>query len=153
MMTYVFLDQPALTLACKGKNNSKAQECRQWIMKLKEKGYRVVVPEIADYEARRAFLCSGNLDWLAELDALSSTSFLPLTRPAMLKAAELWAHLRKVGLSTAPDLSLDADCILAAQAITAAQPGDRVIIATTNEKHLSRFPGVEAKPLLYLDDE
>jgi predicted nucleic acid-binding protein len=152
MTTYVFLDQGALTLACKGRNNPKAVKCREWIEKLKDKGYRVVVPEIADYEARRAFICSENWDWLAELNALSSTSFLPLSRPAMLKAAELWAILKRSGLSTAPDTSLDADCILAAQAITAAQPGDRIIIATTNEKHLNRFPGVEAKPLGYLED-
>jgi len=153
MTAYVFLDQGPLTLACKGRNNPKAVKCREWIEKLKEKGYRVVVPEIADYEARRAFICSENLDWLAQLDALSGTSLLPLSRRAMIKAAELWAYLKKSGLSTAPDTALDADCILAAQAVTAAQPGDRIIIATTNEKHLNRFPGVEAKPLLYLDDD
>jgi len=152
MATYVFLDQGGLTLSCKGRNNPKAVECREWIEKLKAKGYRVLIPEIADYEARRAFIGSENWDWLVELDALSRIALLPLTRRAMIKAAELWAILKRSGLSTAPDMSLDADCILAAQAITAAQPGDRIIIATTNEKHLNRFPGVEAKPLLYLDD-
>jgi predicted nucleic acid-binding protein len=153
MTTYLFLDQGALTLSCKGKNNTKAVKCREWIGKLQAKGYRVVVPEIADYEARRAFICSEQWDWLGELDALSNSMFLPLSRRAMLKAAELWAYLKKSGLSVAPDNSLDADCILAAQAITAGQPGDRIIIATTNEKHLNRFPGVEARPLLYLDDD
>ena len=46
--------------------------------------------------------------------------------------------------------ALDGDAILAAQAVTAAQPGDRVIVATTNVGHLNRFPGVEAKPWDYI---
>lgn len=145
MATYCFLDQAPLTLACKGPNNPKAERCREWIRGLKAKGYFVLVPEIADYEARRAFLGSGNFDWLARLDAISAVALVPLTRPAILKAAEFWAELRKTGLGTSRDDSLDCDAILAAQAVTAVQPDDTVIVATGNPRHLDRFPGVTAQ--------
>lgn len=58
----------------------------------------------------------------------------------MLKAAELWATARKGGYPTAaPPDALDADVILAAQALLVANEGNEVIIATTNVGHLSRF--------------
>jgi hypothetical protein len=41
--------------------------------------------------------------------------------------------------------ALDADAILAGQAIAVAQPGDTVTIATENLSHLGRFPGVDAQ--------
>ncbi|WP_231749594.1 type II toxin-antitoxin system VapC family toxin [Tautonia plasticadhaerens] len=111
-----------------------------------------MVPEIADYEARREFLRQGAPadDLLANLDALSSAALLPLSRAAILKAAEFWALLRNEGRQTADDKALDCDTILAAQAVTATLPEDRVIIATTNVDHLCRFPGVEAQPWDYV---
>jgi len=150
MATYVFLDQAPLTLACKGPSNAKAEKCREWIRGLQAKGYVVLIPEIADYEARRAFLGAGNLDWLRQLDALSAVALVPLTRSAVLKAAEFWALLRTTGLGTAGLESLDCDAILAAQAVTTVQPHDTVIVATGNPRHLDRFPGVTAYNWLYL---
>jgi hypothetical protein len=144
--TYVFLDSGPLWLACKGSNNQKAEHCRAWIKGLRDKGYVVIVPEIADYETRRELIRSNNIEWLRQLNALAATSLLKLTRAAMLKAAEFWAKLRNEGMATAEPNELDCDAILAAQAITAAQPGDTVIIATTNPGHLVRFPGVTASP-------
>ena len=43
-----------------------------------------------------------------------------------------------------PD-ALDADAILAGVAATIGAPGDEVVIATTNVRHLSRFAGVDAR--------
>jgi hypothetical protein len=59
----------------------------------------------------------------------------------MLKAAEFWARARNQGQPTAPDLSLDADTILAGQAARLAEEGWEVVVATTNPKHLERFAG------------
>ncbi len=147
MATYVFLDCGPLTLACKGRNNPKAIACRAWIEGLRGKDFIVVIPEIADYEARREMIRIGADDWIARLDGLTSHVFyLRLTTDAMRQAARFWALVRKVGLPTADKEALDADAILAAQAVTAAQPGDRVIVATTNIGHLGRFPGVEPQP-------
>jgi len=40
---------------------------------------------------------------------------------------------------------LDADAILAGVAATMADPTDRVVIATTNVRHLGWFPGIDAR--------
>ena len=62
----------------------------------------------------------------------------------MLLSAEFWAQVRRLGVPTADPKALDVDCILAAQARLAGQPGDRVRLATTNVRHLHRFPNVTA---------
>lgn len=148
---YIFLDSGPLSLACKGQNNPRAERCRALIAGLRAKGYLVIVPEIADYETRREFIRISRREWIIKLDAPSATCLLRINSVAMQKAAEFWALLRNEGLGTAGPDELDCDAILAAQAITAAQPGDKVIIATENVGHLVRFPGVTAKPLQYID--
>jgi hypothetical protein len=57
----------------------------------------------------------------------------------MRRAAELWAGSRHKGRPTADDKALDADVIVAAQAIEFAGHGDRLTVATENSRHLSRF--------------
>ena len=68
--------------------------------------------------------------------------YLPLTTVATRKAAELWAQARQQGQQTAADAALDADVILAGQALTLAVPN--FVVATTNVGHLSRFAPAEA---------
>lgn len=63
----------------------------------------------------------------------------------MLRAAKLWAEVRQRGMPTADDRAIDADCILAAQVLTATGIGDVAMIATTNVRHLARFPGIVAE--------
>ena len=65
--------------------------------------------------------------------------YLPITTPAMLKAAEFWASARKLGRQSAADPSLDADMILAAQASLLSGGADEAVIATTNVRHLFLF--------------
>jgi predicted nucleic acid-binding protein len=98
----------------------------------------VIVPEITDYEVRRELLRTGRWSAIRRLDALAkATEYLPITTAAMQRAAELWAQARQQGQPTAGDNTIDADMILAAQALTLGAP--QVIVATTNVGHLSRF--------------
>jgi predicted nucleic acid-binding protein len=103
---------------------------------------RVLVPEITDYEVRRELLRLGRRAAVARLDALAgSTEYLPITTMAMRQAAAFWALARQQGQPTAGDNTIDADMILAAQAVTLGSPA--VVIATTNLGHLSRFVPAE----------
>lgn len=106
------------------------------------------VPEIADYELRRELLRADKTKSIERLDQLKELiGYLPLTTGAMLVAAQLWAEVRNQGQPTASDKALDADVILAAQAILLEDSGEdtKVMVAADNVKHLSRF--VTALPL------
>jgi predicted nucleic acid-binding protein len=138
----VVLDSGPLWLLTETGANPVASACRQWARDLRAAGHRIVIPEIADYETRRELLRRGAVRRVAELDQLANLltglcEYLPLTTPAMRRAAELWATARQTGQPTAGDNSLDADIILIAQAESLADPN--AIIATTNVGHLSRF--------------
>jgi hypothetical protein len=106
----------------------------------------VLVPAIADYEVRRELLRAGKSAGVARLDALGEQlGVLELDASVMRQAAAFWADARRGGFQTARDESLDADVILAAQAkLDADEPGQDVIVATTNVGHLGRF--VDARP-------
>ncbi len=98
---------------------------------------RVFVPEVADFEVRRKLLHIGATAGVRRLDqAAAALDYAPITTGVMRRAAELWA---------APG-SLDGDCILAAQALLSVGPGDAVTVATDNVGHLTRFPGLDARP-------
>ncbi len=72
------------------------------------------------------------------MDELKGTlGFVPITSAAMLQAAAFWADARRRGRPTARDESLDADVILAAQAMTLT--GKKVVVASSNPRHISRF--------------
>ena len=106
----------------------------------------MVVPEIADYEVRRELIRAGAPAGLTRLDTLSvSLTYDPITTPVIRMAAEFWADVRRRGLPTAADQSLDADAILAAQAALIGAPGDTVTVATSNSGHFARFPGIDAR--------
>jgi predicted nucleic acid-binding protein len=122
-----------------------ALRCRQWARGLLAAGVRVFVPEIADYEVRRELLRVGATAGIRRLDQVKAgLDYAPITTDVMLKAAELWAAARRAGRPTAAPEALDGDCILAAQALLAAGPGDVVTVATDNVGHLARF--VDARP-------
>jgi predicted nucleic acid-binding protein len=116
----------------------EAAACRQWLTSVLATGTRVIVPEIVDYELRRELLRAKKTKSVKRLDDLAAaTEYLPLTTAAIRKAAELWALARQQGKPTAPDPPLDADVILAAQALSLGVAN--VVIATTNPGHLTRF--------------
>lgn len=117
-----------------------SQEGKVWLQSLPQKGYIVMLPEIADYEERRELIREGKTAGIRRLDQLKSQiPYRPLTTEVMLLAAQLWADARKRGKPTADSHALDGDVILAAQAILEINAGNEVVIATTNVGHLSQF--------------
>ena len=57
------------------------------------------------------------------------------------QSAQLWAETRRQGLPTADVENIDVDVIIGAtcQLLQQEYPGQRLIVATTNVKHLARF--------------
>lgn len=142
MTRAVLLDSAPLGLLSAPPNRQDSQACSRWLAVLIAARVRVVVPEITDYEVRRELLRAGKKASIRRLDALAqATEYLPITTVAMRRAAELWAQARQQGRPTAGDNTIDADMILAAQALTLHAPA--VVIATTNVGHLSHFVDAE----------
>jgi hypothetical protein len=103
-----------------------------------------------DYEHRRALLRRDATRQVERLIGFKRIfGYEPLTTDVMLSAAGLWADARKRGLPTGTERELDIDVILTAQAQVLEYSGDRVVVATTNPRHLSRF--VDARPWQQID--
>lgn len=103
--------------------------------------FRVLIPEICVYELKRSLLLnqlnlkepgSKSLARLQEL--LSAFEMITMDSSDFNLAADLWAQARASGFSTAGDKALDADVLLAAQAIKAS-----CVVITENIKHLQRY--------------
>jgi hypothetical protein len=141
----VLVDTGPLGLVTNPRATAHNVACRLWATSLASAGIRVLVPEIADYELRRELIRVHRQRGIAYLDRLGATGgYVPLTTVALRRAAPLWAQARQIGTPTAPDLALDGDVILAAQALVlAVQEADQVVIATTNPGHLQRFAPAE----------
>jgi predicted nucleic acid-binding protein len=139
-MNLTVLDTGPLGMISNPNGKPANVRCLHWARSLVSAGHRVIIPEIADYEIRRELLRLGRLKGLKRLDSLKSVFYYaPLMTDSILKAAELWADVRRKGLPTASPDALDADAILAAQALTACGQGDTVVVATSNVGHLGRF--------------
>ncbi len=65
--------------------------------------------------------------------------YIPIKTAAMRKAAELWADARTRGIGTSDDKGIDADVIVAAQAIEFTGKSDGLVVATYNARRLSRY--------------
>lgn len=145
MARLVFLDSGPLGLLAKPLGSAPGDRFRAWLERLKV-GSLVYLPAIADYEVRRELLRVRAYDAVVRLQLLrKSLIFADLKDSALSQAAELWAEVRRKGIPTASPEALDADCILAAQALSTTGHGDTVTIATSNVRHLARFPGIEAR--------
>jgi|SRR5579871_1511366 len=147
MLQAVFLDTGPLGLVTRRAGIPDVEACHRWIRLMMGAGVRLIVPEIADYEVRRELIRAGKKEGLSRLDvflAAESDRYLPITTPAMRKAAELWADIRSKHLATADVLSLDADVILAAQVMTAGLPAAEVVVASSNVRHIRRYVAADA---------
>jgi predicted nucleic acid-binding protein len=137
MSDAVVPDTTPLGVLCHPRNPPQVMACRQWIADLPAAGRRVIVPEIADYEVRRELIRVNSRLALTNLDQFRvRLEYLPLTTASIRFAAELWAQARNTGQPTASDHALDADVIVAAQALSLNTP---VVVATGNPSHLVRF--------------
>jgi predicted nucleic acid-binding protein len=146
MARIILLDSTPLGLVCRRRGHPRGAACQIWLDSIELARIVVVVPEVVDYEVRRELIRIGSRTGLTRLDSLvSRLIYDPLTTPIMRRAAEFWADLRRLGLPTAGDESLDADAILAAHAALIGGPGDTVTVATSNLRHLARFPGIDAR--------
>jgi len=138
----VVLDAGPIGLVTNPRRSPTSTACAAWLQSLLVAGSRVVLPEITDYEVRRELLRANKAKGIEHLNALGRLiEYLPITTAAMRRAAEFWAQARQQGQQTAADTSIDADMILAGQAMTLGVTD--VVIATTNVGHLSRFVPAE----------
>ncbi len=138
--TIVVLDTGPLGVVSNPKATPDNDACREWLNGLIAQGRRVVVPEVVDYEVRRELLRANKTAGILRLDRVKAAlAYVPLTTPAMLLAADLWAQARRHGQPTADVHALDGDVILCAQALTLGVPASHIVVATVNVGHLARF--------------
>lgn len=129
----IFLDTSLLWVIVHPKGGPLALQLRQMLQRQLQKGARIAVAEICDYEARRELLRKRATRQIANLDKfISVNTYVPLDTDTMREAAALWAKLRTSGRPTAPNDALDGDVILGAQAL---RQGTHTV-ATTNLRHL-----------------
>ena len=146
MSRTILLDSGPPGLIANPRASPVAAACGRRVVDAIDRGATIRVPEIADYELRRARIRTRRTAGVARLDAfIAQVGFLPIGTAAMRQAAAFCAEARQQGRPTAPDPALDGDVILAAQAATPDRAG--VIVATTNPKHLSQYVPAE----LWLD--
>ena len=117
----------------------KFESVTAWFDRAVEAGYRVVVPEVVDYEVRRGLLRIPASRQLGRLDELiEGLYFDPITRPIMHDAAHIWAEARNRGEAFTADDRLDADAILIAH-VRALGDLRAVTVITENLRHLEPF--------------
>ena len=146
MDRYVLLDSGPLGLAVSRRGQKDVNELRDRLADLEMAGVSIMIPAIIDYELRRELVRIRATARLKNLADMRQRFFvLPVSDTAWLRAADFWALTRRIGIPTGSDADLDADAILAGCAATIGQPGDEVIVATSNARHLSRFPGIDAR--------
>jgi hypothetical protein len=146
----VFLDSNILGLI--SNTNSlfdECQQCEKWFYTLSSRGVRFITSDICDYEVRRGLIGSlirsgkpsPGIDVLDALRMDGFLEFLSVSKESLNLAANLWARASNEGLTTRDDKNIDVDIIISAQyqILEEEYPGQRVVVATTNLKHLSRF--------------
>lgn len=138
MSRRVVLDATPLGMLCHPSPRGATLDCQRWAEQLTLAGGILVVPAVVDYEVRRELIRARRFKALVGLNNLAAKyQYLILTDDMLRHAADLWARARQFGLPTAGARELDADAILAAQALSLNDP--TAIVATSNPAHLSRF--------------
>lgn len=118
-----------------------SDKCHQWINDCEAAGHRVLVPAISYYEVLRELEQRQAISQIVRLKAfcLQPQRYIALSNDHLETAARLWGQARRSGLPTADRQALDADVILAAQALNLGITAHGCIVATTNPSHISRY--------------
>jgi predicted nucleic acid-binding protein len=125
-----------------GGRRSPVDECQEWLDRCNIAGHRIVVPSICYYETVRELerrQAAVQILRLHEFSHAVPDRFISINDAHLGLASKLWAEARRAGVPTSSPESLDADVILAAQAILLGLPKSDYVIATTNVDHLSLF--------------
>jgi hypothetical protein len=78
MSQIVLLDTGPLSLITHPKASPESDQCNQWMRAQLQKGVRILVPGISDYELRRELLLNSNAKGIIKLDALrKAVGFVP----------------------------------------------------------------------------
>jgi predicted nucleic acid-binding protein len=134
MNSIIVLDARPLLQIC---HPRKWQGISDWSAEAVASGWRIVVPEITDYEVRRLLLKRGATRQLKELNGnVEDLYYAPLTTALMREAAQVWAEAENSGHRFGHPKTLNADAILVAQ--TQAM-GEDVTVITKNVRHLAPF--------------
>ena len=140
MSRVVLLDAGPLGLVSNPKPGRRAEACVEWLIRLRRLGTEVRVPLLADFEVRRGLVLGGSAKGLVALDRLVAQCGHALpTADTIEIAARLWADVRRRGRSVGPDRDLQADVILAAQALELTAEGYQTWVASDNLRHLNRL--------------
>ncbi len=118
-----------------------------WLVQQLSAGVTIYLSEVADYELRRELtrliqagqLPASRLDRLDQLDRVFT--YLPVSTTAWKRAATLWAMARSQGKPTADPAALDADVLIAAQALEM-----HATVVTSNPTHLGQMVSIHAWP-------
>jgi predicted nucleic acid-binding protein len=124
---------------------SHSQQCRQSLDDCQAAGRRILVPAVAYYEVLRDLERRQASSKIIRLKGfvLHPSRFIPVTTPHFEHAARLWGQAHQSGKPTADPHALDADVIIAAQALSLGLPTSDFLVVTTNPNHLSRFVPVD----------
>ena len=139
MSGVLLLDSGPLGLITQPQRSQEVIAVTDWLKDCLGAGARVRIPAIVYYEIKRELLRANKIGGIARLEAFVDSvpdRYVSLSDDALRLAAELWAQSRQAGRPTADATALDIDVLLAAQAL---RMEEMLVIATTNEKHLSQF--------------
>jgi predicted nucleic acid-binding protein len=145
-MMIIILDSGVIHTICNPSEDKKVTSCQKWFEHLMTRGCQFVISEICDYEVRRELIRRNKIKNQKKLDELRAiVTVLPLTQEVLLKAAKIWAITRQDNSPTSDDRNIDVDMIISAQYLMLEEefPGQSIIVATTNTKHLKLFTNAE----------
>jgi hypothetical protein len=145
----VFLDSNILGLLCNTSDLHEAVDCIDWFNTQWTRGISFMTSDLCLYEVRRGLLKASiglakPVPGLLTLENIRSDGyleFLPVSTGVLDLAAEIWAEAAADGRTTRGDKNIDVDIIISAhyQLLVDTYPGQQVIVATKNLKHISRF--------------